>query len=69
MYPLGFFETCPNGVIFVALSAIGLDGVAVVYVATVFGELVVCSGATLSSGCWYNVVVTKFLGKFLISWY
>ena len=60
MYLLECFETRPNGVIFVALSAIGLDEVVVVYAGTGFGELVVCSGTTLSSGGWYNVVLNAY---------
>ena len=57
MYLLSFFKTSPNRVILVPLGETGFDKSMVANDVTGFGELVVCSGETLSGN--YVVVTIK----------
>ena len=67
IYLFGFFETRPDWVTFIPSGATGFDGLIVADEVTGFGKLAVCGGTTLSS--WYDIVVTKFIGKFLVGRY
>ena len=57
MYLLSFFKTSPDRVILVPLGETGFDESMLANDVTGFGELVVCSGATLSGN--FVVVAIK----------